>query len=179
MLNSGLYPELNPEPNPELKQHLIVMGVAGCGKTTLGQLLAKSLSRPFYDGDDYHPADNLKKMANGEALTDAARLPWLKALNAKLQESDGPVVLACSALREQYRQTLGEHLSVIFVYLDVSRQVARDRATSREHFFPVSLIDAQFETLEVPTGSNVIRLSSELTPEQSCATILVKLHKTT
>ena len=152
------------------------MGVAGCGKTTLGQELAMALQLPFYDGDDYHPAENIQKMARGEALTDADRQPWLKTLNEKLQKSDSAVVLACSALREQYRQTLSEQLSMTFVFLDVSKQLARDRALSRDHFFPVSLIDAQFATLEIPSGPNVIFLPSNLTPKKGCETILAQLQ---
>jgi len=162
-----------------LKQHLIIMGVAGCGKTTLGRQLAADLSVPFYDGDDFHSAASVRKMSEGKPLTNADRQPWLKHLNEKLRVSESPVVLACSALREEYRQTLADQVPVVFVYLDISKPLAVERIAARDHFFPDVLIDSQFETLEVPAGSNVIQLASHLTPEQARDAVLLQLQTTT
>jgi gluconokinase len=121
---------------------IVVMGVAGAGKTTVGRALAASLGRAFHDADDFHPAANVARMRAGIALTDADRAPWLDALRALVARclTDGtPAVLACSALREAYRSAL------------VPVGAERRLAARANHYMPASLLDSQFATLEAPT----------------------------
>jgi gluconokinase len=137
---------------------LIVMGVTASGKTTVGQQLAEVLGWPFYDGDDFHPEENVDKMRHGVPLTDADRTPWLERLHALIRDTldrDGHAVIACSALRKSYRATLrGGLTDVRFVYLKVSRHVLQQRIDARrDHFMPPSLLDSQLRTLEEPADS--------------------------
>lgn len=139
---------------------VVVMGVAGCGKTTVGKLLADRRGVPFLDADAFHSAENVAKMRSGQPLTDDDRLPWLHALGDALAQYHATgVVLACSALRVLYRDTLRRRFDDLqntnaklqFVFLDVSRDVARRRVAARSgHFFAASdaLIENQFATLE-------------------------------
>lgn len=134
------------------------MGVSGSGKTTLGAELAARLGCDFLDGDDYHPAENVAKMAAGTPLEDADRWPWLARLNALLREAqaaDGSAVLACSALKATYRERLAEGLSDCrWVYLDAAPQVLRERLAARRHrYMPASLLESQLATLEAPAGA--------------------------
>lgn len=136
---------------------VIIMGVSGSGKTTLGQALAEQLGWAFADADDYHPAANREKMARGEALTDADRQPWLERLHQLLTEyiaAERPLVLACSALRQHYRDTLQGNLGgIALVFARGSRELIAERMQGRQHFMPVSLLESQFATLEPPTGA--------------------------
>ena len=141
--------------------HIIVMGVAGCGKTTIGRLLAEELSLPFADGDDYHPDSNIKKMSEGTPLDDDDRWPWLDKLNAVLKGAGTSMVISCSALREVYRQRIGAGLHVTFIYLKISEKTVLERVRSRQHFFPESLVRTQFEVLEEPVGDSVIVANAE------------------
>ena len=128
---------------------VVVMGVSGSGKTTVGSALAQRLGLRFVDADSLHPAANVEKMAAGIPLTDDDRWPWLDAVGAVL--ADGPVVVACSALRRVYRDRLRVAApDVAFVYLHASRELLEERMTHRTHFMPVSLLDSQFATLEPP-----------------------------
>jgi gluconokinase len=134
---------------------IVLMGVSGSGKTTVGQILAEELGWPFYDADDFHPAANVEKMRRGEALTDADRRPWLEALHAVIRravESGTHALVACSALRESYRQVLRQDLEPVrFVYLHGSCDVLRDRVERREHpFMSRTLLGSQLSTLEEP-----------------------------
>jgi gluconokinase len=132
---------------------LVVMGVSGSGKSTVGAELAERLDVPFVDGDDLHPAANIARMGAGEALTDEDRWPWLDAVGEWLaQHPDGGVV-ACSALRRAYRDRLRSHApDAWFVHLDGDPDlVARRQADRRDHFMPSSLQDSQQATLE-PLG---------------------------
>jgi len=134
---------------------IILFGVSGCGKSTIGEALSKKTSIPFFDADDFHPTANVLKMKTGSPLTDADRLPWLIALNKKLlQESKkGGAILACSALKESYREILREGLAKIptWVLLNGTFDFILHRINSREgHFMPTSLLQSQFDTLEVP-----------------------------
>ena len=127
------------------------MGVSGCGKTTIGRLLATALGIPFYDGDDFHPAANVQKMKNGIPLNDVDREPWLKLLNNNIRQwnSTGGAVLACSALKEVYRRILAENALVVFLHLSATKEQILRRLNNRAgHFMPASLLDSQFETLE-------------------------------
>jgi gluconokinase len=137
---------------------VVVMGVSGAGKTTIGRELAAALDWEFVEGDDLHPPENVDKMGAGEPLTDVDRAPWLEALAARIAailDAGACAVVACSALRADYRRRLAPagpaSDAVRFVHLDVPRDVLRQRlAQRRGHFFPVSLLDSQLAALEVP-----------------------------
>ncbi|GAA4102614.1 MULTISPECIES: gluconokinase [Actinomadura] len=133
---------------------LVVMGVAGSGKTTFGAALAQRLGVPFADADDFHPPGNIAKMSAGLPLDDADRLPWLRAIGVWLAgHAPGGGVVTCSALRRAYRDLLREKApQVTFVHLHGDREVVRRRVAARPgHFMPASLVDSQFDTLE-PLG---------------------------
>ncbi len=130
---------------------LVVMGVSGSGKTTVGEALAVALGVPFADGDALHPEANVAKMAAGIPLDDADRAPWLVAIGAVL--AAGPVVVACSALKRAYRDRLRVAAPELeLVYLEVDRATLLDRMAHRTHFMPPSLLDSQLATLEPPTA---------------------------
>ena len=135
---------------------VIVMGVSGSGKSTIGRALAERLSLPFIEGDDYHPADNVHKMASGRPLDDTDRAPWLAALAdvlAKAEAAGTGAVLACSALKRRYRDVLKSGLSAKphVIYLDGSAALLAERLAGRDgHFFPPHLLASQFEALEPP-----------------------------
>jgi gluconokinase len=157
----------------------IVMGVSGSGKTTVGELLAKHLGQPFYDGDDFHPAANIAKMAAGHPLTDEDRAGWLATLAAHLTqwEDAGGAVLACSALKESYRQTLqaGASLPLTWVFLDTDPVVLRARLQARKgHYMKAFMLDSQLATLEKPTYG--LRLTDDVPVEALVEQIVEKLH---
>ena len=135
---------------------VIVMGVSGSGKSTIGRALARALGLPFVEGDDYHPRANVDKMASGQPLDDDDRAPWLAALADVLAkaEADGTgAVLACSALKQRYRDVLESRLSAKphVIYLDGSAALLAERLAGRDgHFFPPHLLASQFEALEPP-----------------------------
>jgi gluconokinase len=133
---------------------VIVMGVSGSGKTTIGQALAEELGWRYLDADDYHPAANVAKMASGTPLQDQDRWPWLDKLNAVLQEEEN-AVLGCSALKEAYRKRLTAGLKEFrIVYLRGSFELLSARAAERKHrFMPASLLKSQLEALEPPRGA--------------------------
>ena len=133
----------------------MVMGVAGCGKSTLAKALSQGLRLPFVEGDELHPAANLRKMHSGQPLDDADRAAWLDAIAALLQDESGyprGLVLTCSALKYVYRQRLRRAARELqFLFLDIEERVARQRlAQRRDHFMPASLVTSQFATLERP-----------------------------
>jgi gluconokinase len=132
---------------------LILMGVSGSGKSSVGHALAARLSWEFIEGDDFHPPQNVRKMHAGIALSDEDRRPWLLALReqiASILRRSGSAVITCSALKQSYRDLLARQ-GVQFVYLKVSFGVARERlATRRGHFFGPELLQSQFDTLEAP-----------------------------
>jgi gluconokinase len=136
---------------------IVVMGVSGCGKTSLAAAIAEALNYPMLEGDLFHSAASQAKMTNGIPLTDADRAGWLKDLGQQLADSTQGVVLSCSALKKNYRDLLRSyHPDLLFVYLAISPATALARVASRthagSHFFPAALVDNQFATLEVPTG---------------------------
>ena len=145
---------------------VIVMGVSGSGKTTFGTALAQALNWAFKDADDYHPQGNVQKMANGEALTDADREPWLLRLHALIQQhllENQPLVLACSALKASYRQTLTANLEGLkIVFLNGSRELIAGRMKSRKHFMPASLLESQLNTLEPPQDALVLDIGQPI-----------------
>ncbi|MBX3611251.1 MAG: gluconokinase [Hydrogenophaga sp.] len=130
------------------------MGVAGCGKSSLGQQGAAALGLPLLEGDDFHSPANLAKMRGGVALSDDDRATWLDALAAELAQRPDGVVLTCSALKRRYRDRLRAAAPGLrFVFLQLTREQARERVAARPgHVFPVSLVDSQFEALEDPCG---------------------------
>jgi gluconokinase len=143
----------NPNPSPCA---LIVMGVAGSGKSTIGEILAARLGWAFEDGDRFHPASNVAKMSAGQPLTDEDRWPWLKAIADEIDRlctAGERAVVACSALRRVYREILVHGRSDIrIVYLDGTQQLIGDRLGRRKgHFMPAGLLESQFKTLEPPT----------------------------
>jgi len=129
------------------------MGVSGCGKTTVGRQLGWALKLPFYDADDFHPAQNIEKMKSGTPLNDADREPWLSQLAEEIEdwEYSGGAVLACSALKEDYRRTLSAKVAVQWVYLVANYDVIYKRMKQRNHFMKPELLQSQFDTLEVPS----------------------------
>ena len=134
---------------------IILMGVAGAGKTTVGKRLAQSLGWRFVEGDDFHPLVNVAKMAAGTPLTDEDRAPWLERLRERVTEllaQGESAVLACSALKQSYRQLLTvDPARVRWVFLWAPREVIASRMVQRPgHFMPVSLLDSQLTTLEAP-----------------------------
>jgi gluconokinase len=132
------------------------MGVSGAGKTTIGQALAAALGWPFVEADELHPPANVAKMARGEPLDDADRAPWLEAVAARMRALDDGVI-ACSALRERYRDVLRVRPDVRFILLDVPRALLEQRlAARRGHFMPPSLLPSQLATLERPADAIVI-----------------------
>jgi gluconokinase len=147
---------------------IVIMGVAGAGKTTVGRRLAETIHADFVDADDFHPPANIEKMSHGLALSDDDRGPWLDALSRAIDEwlrTGRRVVLACSALKAKYRVALRrDPQRVLFVYLKVSPEVARERVARRAaHFMRGDLVENQFDTLEEPGGAIVVDGSQ--TPE--------------
>ena len=136
------------------------MGVSGCGKTTLARALAQKLDLSFMEGDDFHPKANVDKMASGTPLNDEDRKPWLETLNEELQKHPG-AVLSCSALKQSYRDILKENIpQLTFVYMDGSFDLIYKRMQSRsDHFMPSTLLESQFDTLEIPKDAISIDIS--------------------
>jgi carbohydrate kinase (thermoresistant glucokinase family) len=135
-------------------RHIVVMGVSGCGKTTIGALVAHELGLPFTDGDSLHPVENIAKMAAGAPLDDADRGPWLETVGRELARSVNGLVVACSALKRSYRDAIrAQAPHAVFLHLDGSREVLGSRLEGRSgHFMPAALLDSQLATLE-PIGT--------------------------
>ncbi|MDN4171494.1 gluconokinase [Nocardioides sp. SOB77] len=129
---------------------LVVMGVSGSGKSTVGAALSQRLRVPFADADDFHPEPNIAKMSRGEALDDSDRWPWLEEIGRWLADHPDGGVMSCSALRRRYRDQLRHHApATTFVLLEGSREVIERRQAARPgHFMPASLLTSQFATLE-------------------------------
>jgi len=175
----------------------IVMGVAGCGKSLTGSMLAKVLDGSFDDADDFHPASNKAKMTAKIPLTDEDRWPWLLALRERLVEkrAEGrPYVLACSALKKVYRDVLrgkvvpgvtNDHATpegdsrdqVEFIFLKGSRELISERMGARKgHFMPTTLLDSQFATLEEPGSDEALVVNIDQTPEAIVSGIVDSLQ---
>ena len=157
---------------------IILMGVSGAGKTTVGKLLAGDLGWPFYDADDYHPPRNIDKMRNGQPLSDEDRVEWLAVLRQLITDLGGrsqSAVIACSALKDSYRIQLAVGPGVEFVYLEADPEVTRQRLQSRkDHYMAPDLLQSQYDTLEVPSG--VLTLRNTQTPETIVAQIIQNLE---
>ncbi len=150
------------------------MGVSGCGKTTIAARLAEKLGWTFIESDSYHSKEHIRKMASGVPLTDADRQPWLETLHgllADLSLKGQPAVLACSALKEKYRQTLTDGIkNVRFVYLKGNYDLIWQRMQERQHYMKPSMLRSQFEALEEPKNALVIDIT--LPPEKIISEIL-------
>jgi gluconokinase len=148
--------------------HIVVMGVAGCGKSEIGERLAARLGVSLIEGDTFHSAGSVAKMRDGVPLTDADRAGWLRVLGAQLADQRR-AVLTCSALRRSYRETLRAALKPLplhFIFLKIDESTAQSRVAARaDHFYPASLVASQFATLEDPSGeANVLTIDATLTP---------------
>jgi gluconokinase len=146
---------------------IIVMGVAGCGKTTVGKSLAKHMGWDFYDADDFHPPENIAKMANGIPLNDADRSPWLASLRNLISSSlieNRPGVLACSALKESYRQQLlTDSDDAQIVFLKGNYDLIWSRLSMRkDHYMKPQMLQSQFETLEEPANTLTVDISKSI-----------------
>ena len=145
-----------------------VIGVSGCGKSTIARNLAKAMGIPYYDADDFHPIENVEKMKNGHALDDSDRASWLSSLSAHLQkwEKDGGAVLACSALKEKYRVVLSQGLEDChWVFLAGDYELIYNRMKSRQgHYMSETMLKSQFDTLEVPSYG--IHIDINKSPEE-------------
>jgi gluconokinase len=158
---------------------IVLMGVSGSGKTTIGKILADRLGWAFVEGDDFHPAANVEKMHAGIPLDDADRKPWLAALRERVDRActhGENIVLACSALKHRYQDYLEQHdpACVHYVYLHGSEDLIRERLAARKgHFFNPNLLHSQFETLEPP--AEALRVDVGGTPEAAAEEIAKKL----
>ena len=143
-----------------MTQRILIMGVSGCGKSSVGAALGERLGIPYRDGDDLHPAENVEKMSAGIPLSDADRWPWLDRV-ARVLHDDAPVIVGCSALRRAYRDRIRSAAggAVRFVHLTGSREVIATRMAARTgHYMPATLLDSQFATLEPPAPDEALTL---------------------
>lgn len=162
-------------------QRLVLMGVAGCGKTSVGEAMAARLGRPYRDGDDLHPALNVEKMRQGIALTDADRWPWLDLVAAELAQ-DAALIVGCSALKRIYRDRIraGAGGQVTFVHLAGSRDLIAARMAERAgHYMPLSLLDSQFAALEPPGMDEAVTVSIDQPLNAIVSQVLADLERRT
>lgn len=151
---------------------LVVTGVSGAGKTTVGRALAERLGWTFLDADDFHPPENVRRMRRGEPLSDADREAWLDALAGAIADAEGDAVATCSCLARRHRRRLDvPGRNVRFVHLEVGPEEAERRVSERaDHFFGPGLVESQFETLEPPERG--VTVDADRTPEAIVAAIL-------
>ena len=160
---------------------VLVMGVSGSGKTTVGAMLAANLHWTYAEADDFHPAANVAKMRAGIPLDDEDRWPWLRAIAAWIDEraaAGKPAVVTCSALKRRYRDVLrAGRPQVRLIYLDADRElIAKRLAARRGHFFPAGLLDSQFAELEPPErDEHPMTVSADDTPERVVSEIITRL----
>ena len=159
------------------KSVIVIMGVSGSGKTTIGKKLSEKTGFPFYDADDFHPQENIEKMKNGIPLNTEDRLPWLHILANKIEgwsKKNGGII-ACSALKENYREILSSKFkSISWVYLSGSKNLIQTRMEQRQgHFMKTHLLDSQFDDLEIPNYGIPIDINQ--TPTYLVEEIISKL----
>jgi len=160
---------------------ILMMGVSGAGKTTIGQLLASALGWNFVDADDYHPADNVEKMRNGTPLTDADRAPWLETLRTLIANwiaAGKNTVLACSALKQSYRQALQVgpevEVEINIVYLKSTPEILRQRLRARRgHFMTERMLASQLAALEAP--EDAVTVDADRPPAEVVTEIRARL----
>jgi gluconokinase len=161
------------ESTNEQTRVVVLMGVTGSGKTTIGRLLSQELGWKYYDADDFHPSANVEKMRSGIPLNDDDRKPWLETLRdliSQCLERGENAVLACSALKESYREFLVLNERVRLIYLKGNRELIKERlAARRGHYMNPALLDSQLETLEEPKGG--YKLDISLSPDEIVKTI--------
>lgn len=161
---------------------IIIMGVCGSGKSTIGQMLARELSIDFWEGDEFHPAVNREKMSRGDSLTEEDRRPWLEKIRETIDQylaREAGMIVSCSALTRKSRQILGtDRQEVKLIYLSGSESILTDRMRGREnHFMPVSLLRSQLETLEEPGPGDALIISVDADPDDLIREILSGLRK--
>lgn len=166
--------------NQEKPRIVFIMGVSGVGKSTIGKMLSKAIDMPFFDGDDYHPKENIQKMSQGQALNDEDRLGWLETLNDLAMDGlqNRGAIIACSALKATYRDTLSANIQkqVVWVFLKGSFEEIERRIGKRKgHFMSAELLQSQFDALEEP--SNAINVAISLTPKKIVEVISNQLEK--
>jgi gluconokinase len=158
---------------------IVVIGVAGSGKTTVGELLADALKCSFLEGDSFHPKENIDKMSRSIPLTDSDRVAWLVAIHSRIQhfvERGEDLVVACSALKRQYRRMLANGIPITWVYLKGSPALIRARLEHRTgHFMKVEMLASQFDALEEPTDALIIDISEP--PNVVVAQILSQIEQ--
>ena len=159
---------------------IVLMGVAGCGKSAVGAALAARLGAAYLDGDDLHPPENIEKMCRGEPLSDEDRWPWLTQIGQRLANPDGILILGCSALKRRYRDHIRAEAGapVTFVHLSGTKELITERMAARTgHFMPASLIDSQFAALEPPAADeNAITVDIDKPLEAIVADLMRSLH---
>ena len=166
-------------PSSEPPRAVVVMGVSGCGKSTVAGLIAARLGYQMIEGDGLHPPENVAKMREGRPLDDADRWPWLDRVGAALRDGDG-VVVTCSALKRAYRDRLrAARPDVVFVYLQGTRELFAARVAARKHeYMPASLLDSQFAALEEPgLDERAVIVDAALPPEAEAEAAAAKLSR--
>jgi gluconokinase len=157
---------------------IVLIGVTGSGKSTVGKLLAQQLGWKFFEGDDFHAPANIEKMRRGMPLSDDDRRPWLEAIRESIRqmvERSENAVIACSALKRSYRQMLGIAGEVVFVYLKANIETVRERLKNRtDHFMNPDLIQSQFDTLE--ESEQALRVDASLPPGEIVRRIRTQLQ---
>jgi carbohydrate kinase (thermoresistant glucokinase family) len=161
---------------------IVVMGVAGVGKTTVGKLVADELGVPFHDGDTFHSVESRRKMAAGIPLTEEDREPWLRDLARRMREWEalGGAVVACSALRRRHRELLAGAAPghVRFVYLDADEETIRSRLAARKgHYMPPRLLDSQLATLEPPGRDEAVCVEAVGAPQETARAVVETLGR--
>ncbi|WP_199500065.1 gluconokinase [Methylovirgula sp. 4M-Z18] len=160
---------------------MVLMGVAGSGKSSIGEALAARLGIIYLDGDGLHPAANIEKMSHGIPLTDDDRWPWLEQVGLRLRDAERPTAIGCSALKRSYRDFISKtaQAPVLFIYLAGSKQLIASRMHERRgHFMPESLLDSQFATLEEPAvDEHAIRVDIAATVEDIVTSIIAAMSE--
>ncbi len=162
--------------NEREAQFFVIMGVSGCGKTTIGEALAAHLNCRFFDADDFHPPENIAKMERGTPLDDLDRAPWLARLAALIQEyldNGETAVLACSALKRRYRDELRVNQQVQFIYLEGNFELVWQRMQARQnHYMKAEMLHSQYDALEPPAEDEAIAVPIDQTVDDILAYIL-------
>lgn len=159
----------------------VVMGVSGCGKSSIGAAFAERIGASFLDGDDLHPKSNIDKMAEGIPLDDADRFPWLAEVGRQFDYEPLPLVIGCSALKRAYRDIIRDHAGgvVAFLHLAGSKPLIASRVAARQdHFMPPALLDSQFDALEPPgADEHAVTVNIDQMPDAVVAELVAHFEK--